>query len=43
VEHLRINGGEHDWPGLDGDSDIDMTEVVWDFLSLYDLNGPIAE
>lgn len=41
VQHLRIEGGEHDWPGAVGDSDIIMAEEVWDFLSRYDLNGVI--
>lgn len=42
VEHLRIDGGGHVWPGTDGDSDIDMAEEIWSFLSRYDLNGRIG-
>ncbi len=41
VEHLRINGGGHVWPG--SDSDIDMAEEIWSFLSRYDLNGRIDD
>ncbi|MDP5137457.1 pectin acetylesterase-family hydrolase [Rheinheimera baltica] len=41
VQHLRIEGGEHDWPGAVGDSDINMAEEVWGFLKRYDLNGVI--
>jgi len=43
VEHLRIDGGGHVWPGSDGDSDIDMAEEVWSFLSRFDRNGPMAD
>jgi poly(3-hydroxybutyrate) depolymerase len=43
VEHLRITGGGHVWPGTDGDSDIDMAEEIWSFLSRYDVNGRVAD
>jgi poly(3-hydroxybutyrate) depolymerase len=43
VEHLRIEGGGHVWPGSDGDSDIDIAEEVWRFLSRFDRNGPLAD
>ena len=43
VEHLRIEGGGHDWPGSDGDSDIDLAEEVWSFLSRFDRNGLLAD
>jgi polyhydroxybutyrate depolymerase len=42
VEHFRVNGGGHDWPGADGDSDINTAEEVWRFFSRYDLNGRIG-
>jgi poly(3-hydroxybutyrate) depolymerase len=41
VEHLQIEGGQHVWPGSDGDSDIDMAQEVWNFVSRFDLDGPI--
>ena len=43
VEHLRIEGGGHVWPGSDGDSDIDMAEEVWSFLSRFGRNGLLAD
>lgn len=41
VEHIRINGGAHVWPGVD--SDIDMAEEIWTFLSRFDREGPVAD
>ena len=43
VEHIRIHGGGHVWPGSDGDSDIDIADAIWTFLSRYDLNGPVGD
>lgn len=43
VMHLRINGGGHAWPGSEGDSDVDIAEAIWSFLSRYDLDGRIEE
>jgi poly(3-hydroxybutyrate) depolymerase len=42
VEHFRINGGGHVWPGSEGDSDINMAEEIWRFLSRFDLEGAIC-
>ncbi|MEL7123122.1 MAG: T9SS type A sorting domain-containing protein [Bacteroidota bacterium] len=39
VVHYRINGGGHTWPGSWGNKDIDASEVIWNFVSKYDLNG----
>lgn len=46
VEHLRIIGGSHTWPGstivFPGmNFDIDGSEVVWEFFSKFDKNGPL--
>ena len=41
VEHYKITGGDHDWPGVWGNMDIHATDVVWEFLSKYDINGKI--
>ncbi|MEO0339986.1 MAG: PHB depolymerase family esterase [Bacteroidota bacterium] len=42
VEHLKIEGGEHDWFGEPGTNyDIDASEEAWIFFSKYDLNGRI--
>lgn len=39
VEHLKVNGGGHNWPGEDGESDLDASEEIWRFLSRYDSSG----
>jgi polyhydroxybutyrate depolymerase len=41
VEELKVNGGEHDWPGTFGNMDIDATSEIWDFLSQFNINGLI--
>lgn len=43
VEHLRIEGGQHIWPGSARDSDINMAEEIWSFFESYDLNGKIND
>ncbi len=43
VEHLRIEGGQHIWPGSAGESDINMAEEIWSFFESYDLNGKIND
>lgn len=43
VQHLRIEGGEHNWPGAVGDSDIDIAQEIWNFVSRFDLNGVIEK
>jgi polyhydroxybutyrate depolymerase len=39
VEHLKVIGGGHDWPGSFGNMDINATEEIWQFVSQYDLEG----
>ena len=39
LEHYRINGGGHDWPGTFGNMDIVAHEVIWDFVKDYGLTG----
>ena len=44
VEHFRILGGEHTWPGSDfggagTNYDIDASVEIWTFFSRYDING----
>lgn len=34
-------GGGHDWPGTTGNMDIDATTEIWNFVSLFDINGLI--
>jgi polyhydroxybutyrate depolymerase len=47
VEHLKIFGGGHSWPGSNDpypgtNFDIDGSEEIWNFLSKYDINGLIS-
>jgi polyhydroxybutyrate depolymerase len=41
VEHLKINNGDHNWPGYRGNMDIDATEELWDFLKDFNMYGKI--
>jgi len=41
VVELRVNGGDHDWPGWSGNMDINSDEEIWNFVSNYSLNGQI--
>ena len=42
VEHLKVIGGGHDWPGTIGNMDINSTNEIWNFVSRFDLNGEIG-
>lgn len=39
VEHYKVIGGDHDWPGAWGNFDISATNEVWNFLSQFTING----
>ena len=41
VDHYKVIGGEHDWPGIWGNQDIVASEIIWNFVSQYDSNGLI--
>ena len=41
VRHYRVDGGGHDWIGAWGNRDVNASELIWEFFSLYDLNGLI--
>jgi len=41
VEHLKVIGGGHDWPGTFGNMDIDASLEIWNYVSKYDLGGLI--
>ena len=41
VKHLKVIGGGHQWPGFQGNMDIDASEEVWNFVKAFDLNGKI--
>jgi polyhydroxybutyrate depolymerase len=48
VEHLKVTGGSHAWPGsTDGrpgtNFDIDASAEIWKFFSRYDIYGLINE
>ena len=38
VEHFKVTGGGHDWPGVWGNMDIDASIEVWKFFSKYNLS-----
>lgn len=42
VEHYRVIGGDHAWPGSWGNMDINADAVIWSFVSQYDINGLIG-
>jgi len=47
VEHYKVIGGGHDWPGgiggkVKGNMDINASQVIWNFVSQYDINGLIG-
>ncbi len=47
VEHYKIIGGEHSWPGAlfpNGvtNQDINATEKIWEFFAKYDIYGLIT-
>lgn len=42
VEHFKVYGGDHDWPGAWGNMDMNASFEIWRFLSKYDINGEIG-
>jgi polyhydroxybutyrate depolymerase len=43
VEHFKVIGGGHTWPGPPGGNrDIDASAEIWNFFSKYDINGSIG-
>jgi polyhydroxybutyrate depolymerase len=43
VEHFKVIGGGHTWPGtVGGNQDINASVEIWNFLSRYDINGLIS-
>ena len=43
VIEFRVNGGEHDWPGIFWNMDINSDDEIWDFVSKYSINGLIED
>jgi polyhydroxybutyrate depolymerase len=41
VIHYKVINGGHDWFGAQGNMDIQSSQIVWDFLSKYDINGEL--
>jgi polyhydroxybutyrate depolymerase len=41
VAHYKVLNGGHDWFGAFGNMDIQSSQIVWDFLSEYDINGEL--
>lgn len=39
VEHFKVIGGAHDWPGSSGNNDISASEQIWTFFNKFDNNG----
>lgn len=42
MEHYKVIGGGHDWPGSWGNMDINASSLIWDFVSKYDIDGLIG-
>ena len=42
IEHYKVIGGGHDWPGSWGNMDINASSVIWNFVSKYDMAGLIG-
>ena len=42
TEHFKVYGGDHDWPGVWGNMDIDASAEIWKFFAQYDINGLIG-
>lgn len=41
VSHYKVIGGGHDWFGAWGNMDINSSELIWSFVSQFDLDGKI--
>lgn len=39
VEHFKVIGGGHQWPGAYGNMDIDASEEIWNFFCQYTIEG----
>ena len=42
VELFKVYGGDHDWPGVFGNMDINASIEVWKFFSRFDKNGALS-
>ncbi len=41
VEHIKVTGGGHEWPGATGNMDFNASLEMWRFFSKYDITGPV--
>lgn len=41
VVHYKVFSGGHDWPGKNGNMDINSSSIIWNFVSKFDINGRI--
>lgn len=41
VLHHKVINGKRNWFGAEGNIDINSSQILWDFLSKYDINGKI--
>tara|TARA_B100001287_G_scaffold9437_1_gene7290 strand:+ start:3267 stop:4493 length:1227 start_codon:yes stop_codon:yes gene_type:complete len=42
IEHFKVIGGGHDWPGVFGNMDMNASNEIWNFFYKYDINGLIG-
>ena len=42
TEHFKVIGGDHDWPDVWGNQDINSSIEIWKFFSKYDIHGAIG-
>ena len=43
VVEFRVNGGGHDWPGYNGNMDINSDNEIWAFVSAFNIDGLISD
>ena len=43
VVEFRVNGGGHEWPGYNGNMDINSDNEIWAFVSAFNLDGLISD
>ena len=43
VVEYRVNGGGHEWPGYNGNMDINSDNEIWEFVSAFNVDGLISD
>ena len=43
VVEYRVNGGGHEWPGFNGNMDINSDNEIWEFVSAFNVDGLISD